>query len=61
MIQTSEIVIKKLHRKGWRAYFQWWDERNPDLKIDTEYDAPTEERLQFKLKHLKETGVFLRD
>lgn len=29
--------------------------------MDVEYDATTKERLEHKIKYLKETGVFLRD
>lgn len=50
MNKTSRITIKKLHKKCYRAYFTMWDDENPDLKIDVEYDAPTEERLKEKIR-----------
>ena len=60
-IGTSEIIINKIHNKCWRASFKWWFLSDTSFVVDTELDAPTKERLEFKLNHLKETGVFLRN
>lgn len=62
MIQFSEIDIKKIHKKSFMAAFKMWDDKDEDpLKVDVEFYAPTKERLEFKIGHLKETGIFLRD
>lgn len=58
--ELIDLKVEKVHRKCWKATFKI--EMPEGVKpMDVEYTAITEERLNEKLNHLKETGIFLRD
>lgn len=57
-IEFSEIHYEKITKGVWRASFSM---TKNGLKIDTDLYAKTEERIKFKVEHLKKTGIILRD
>ena len=58
-MNITEPVISKIHRKCHRATFDM--KLSETMSMVVEVDAPSPERLQEKINHLKETGIILRN
>lgn len=58
-----EQVLKRVkHPSAWEATFDIWDSsKEGSLRMEMKLGAPTKERLQEKIEHLKSTGIILRD
>lgn len=57
--EIKDVIGRGKHPSRWVGSFKMTYDGSP-MEIDMEIGAPTKERLEEKLKHLKETGVILR-